>query len=130
MQLHIDRHDGRPVFRQIVEQVRFLATTGRLAAGEELPSTRVLAAELGLNPMTVSKAYGLLEAEGVVERRPGLALVVRRVSEPSGRKRRREELRAALLPAARAARALGLAPAEAAAEFESLCEETEQDDHG
>ena len=48
-----------------------------LAAGEEIPSTRALSLKLGVNPMTVSKAYGLLEEERLIEHRPGLPLVVR-----------------------------------------------------
>jgi len=110
MHLRVDRHSGLPVYRQLVEQVRFQVTSGILAPGAELPSTRALSAELGLNPMTVSKAYGLLEREGWVERRPGLALVV--ADQPAGeRERERDErLREALLPAATAALLLGVEP--------------------
>ena len=103
MLLHLDRHSGVPVYRQIQDQVRFLVASGVLGAGAELPSTRALAAELGLNPMTVSKAYALLERDGVVERRPGLALVVRARPERDLEATRRAELRGALLPAVRAA---------------------------
>jgi GntR family transcriptional regulator len=76
MLILIDPNSGVPVYRQIVEQVRFQVTAGVAVAGDELPSTRVLSQELGVNPMTVSKAYVLLEDEGVVTRRPGLPLVV------------------------------------------------------
>jgi len=104
----LDHHNGKPVFRQIVEQVRFQVAGGVVQPGDELPSTRQLAAELGLNPMTVSKAYALLEHEGVVERRPGLALVVRAPRGDEEKARRRAELARVLGPAASAARQLGL----------------------
>ena len=90
--------------------------------GQELPSTRTLATALGVNPMTVSKAYGLLEGEGVLERRPGLPLVVAEVSEATLRKRRQEQLRQALEPAAAAARQLGAEPDEAVEIFRKLLE--------
>ena len=52
-----DYHNGIPVFRQIIDQVKFHVVSGLLAPGDELPSTRALSGQLGLNPMTVSKAY-------------------------------------------------------------------------
>lgn len=72
----VDTHSGVPVYRQIMDQVRFQVASGLLAPGKELPSTRGLAADLQVNPMTVSKAYHLLERDGVLARRPGLPLVV------------------------------------------------------
>lgn len=109
MLLFIDRHDGTPVYRQIIDQLRFQIASGGLAGGEELPSTRALSAELGLNPMTVSKAYAALEREGLLERRPGLPLVVARNETERGEAARRDELRKALEPAARVAAQLELA---------------------
>ena len=47
-----------------------------MQAGERLPSVRAVASELGINPMTVSKAYSLLEKDGVVARHRGLGMVV------------------------------------------------------
>ncbi|AWL04587.1 GntR family transcriptional regulator [Massilia oculi] len=49
---------------------------GRLAPGDALPSVRETALQLAVNPMTVAKAYGLLELEGVLERRRGVGMVV------------------------------------------------------
>ena len=48
----------------------------RYAAGDELPSVREVAEQLAVNPMTVSKAYSLLEAAGILERRRGLGMIV------------------------------------------------------
>jgi GntR family transcriptional regulator len=67
---------GEPIYRQLVGQVRRLVAGGQLAAGDELPSVREVAAQLAVNPMTVSKAYGLLETAGVLERRRGLGMVI------------------------------------------------------
>ena len=77
MLITVDHHSGVPVFRQIIDQVKFHITGGLLKAGDELPSTRALSARLELNPMTVSKAYSLLEAEGWVERKRGRPLTVK-----------------------------------------------------
>ena len=67
---------GEPIYRQLVDQVRRLVAGGQLAAGDELPSVRDTAQALAVNPMTVSKAYSLLEAAGVLERRRGVGMVV------------------------------------------------------
>lgn len=65
-----------PIYRQIVDQTRRLIADGRLAPGDRLPSVRTIATELGINPMTVSKAYSMLDRAGVVLRRPGVGMVV------------------------------------------------------
>jgi len=67
---------GTPIYRQIVDQTRQLVASGQLPPGEHLPSVRALSADLGINPMTVSKAYSLLERDGVVTRLRGLGMVV------------------------------------------------------
>lgn len=123
MFLTVDRHSGVPVFRQLEQQVRLLVAAGRLKAGEELPSTRALAEDLGLNPMTVSKVYALLEREGVLERRPGLALVVAPQAEDRLVAERRAQLELRLAPLVGVVRQLGLTDAEALASFQRLLEE-------
>ena len=67
---------GAPIYRQLVEQTTQLVASGRLGPGDMLPSVRTVAGELGVNPMTVSKAYSLLELAGVVARRRGMGMVV------------------------------------------------------
>lgn len=68
--------DPTPIYRQIVEQVRRQIAGGQLSTGIELPSVRAVAQLHAINPMTVSKAYSLLEAEGLLERRRGMGMVV------------------------------------------------------
>ena len=67
---------GVPIYRQLIDQVQAMVAGGRLQPGEVLPSVRVMAQSLAVNPMTVSKAYGRLEQEGVLERRRGRGMVV------------------------------------------------------
>jgi GntR family transcriptional regulator len=72
---------GLPIYRQLVDQVRRHVASGRIAPGDFLPSVRQVASELEVNPMTVSKAYSLLERDGVVELARGQGM---RVAERSG----------------------------------------------
>lgn len=76
MLLQIDHHSGQPIYRQVIEQIRRQVVVGQLREGEQLPSVRDLASRLRVNPMTVSKAYSLLEMEGLLERRRGVGLFV------------------------------------------------------
>ena len=69
MHLHISASDGVPIYLQIVNQVKYLVASGRLAPGEELPPIRVLAEQLVVNPNTVARAYRELEPAGVVTKR-------------------------------------------------------------
>lgn len=67
---------AEPIYRQIADQVRRMVAGGQLQAGDALPSVREIAALHAVNPMTVSKAYSQLEAEGVLERLRGRGMVV------------------------------------------------------
>jgi GntR family transcriptional regulator len=108
MLIVVDPSSGVPVFRQVMDQVRFQVASGVLRPGDELPPTRSLSAELGVNPMTVSKAYNLLEREGVLQRRPGRPLVVRALTGAEMQARREDLLREQLVEAARMVAQLGL----------------------
>jgi GntR family transcriptional regulator len=79
MLLDIDHHSGIPIYRQIVDQVRDQIMAGRLDEGDQLMSVREVSAILRVNPMTVSKAYSAMEAEGLLERRRGIGLFVARI---------------------------------------------------
>lgn len=72
----LNPQSGIPIYRQILEQARRLVASGQLAPGAELPSVRELAVKHAVNPMTVSKAYSLLEAEGLLERNRGRPMTV------------------------------------------------------
>lgn len=74
--LTIQPNAPEPIYRQIVEQLRRLIAGGQLAAGELLPSVREVAGFHAINPMTVSRAYGLAESEGLLERLRGKGMAV------------------------------------------------------
>jgi GntR family transcriptional regulator len=69
VQIRISPSDGVPIYLQIVNQVKYLVSSGRLQPGEELPPIRVLAEKLVVNPNTVARAYRELEVAGVVVKR-------------------------------------------------------------
>ncbi len=71
MQVSIDTTDPRPLYLQIMDEVRRALVLGTLAAEEPLPSVRQLASELRINPNTVAQAYRELERSGVVYVRRG-----------------------------------------------------------
>ena len=126
MILVVDQHSGIPVYRQLVEQICFSVTSGLLQAGDEIPSTRALSASLGVNPMTVSKAFGLLEEDGVLERRPGRPHVVRAQQSGTIRATRVKQLERALRPVATKVRQLKLEPDVALQLFRRLLEKDER----
>lgn len=71
MLISIDSSDPRPLYAQIVDEVRRALIVGTLAPDDPLPSVRQLAVELRVNPNTVSQAYRELERDGVVHVRRG-----------------------------------------------------------
>lgn len=71
MLVNLDPKDGRPLYLQIMDEVRRAIVVGTLRAEDPLPSVRELAAELVVNPRTVSQAYQELEREGVIYVRRG-----------------------------------------------------------
>lgn len=100
----LDPHSGIPIYRQLQEQVRRLVASGQLKAGAELPSVRDLALAHAVNPMTVSKAYSLLESEGFLQRNRGRPMTVaprRTVDSPGRRSKQIEPQAEALVLSAR-----------------------------
>ncbi len=71
MDITINLADGVPIYRQIVNQVKYLVGSGLLQPGEEMPPIRTLALQLKVTPNTIVKAYGELEISGVVHKRRG-----------------------------------------------------------
>jgi GntR family transcriptional regulator len=71
MKFRKDTQSGVPIYRQIQDQIRYGVASGRLTAGEQLPTVRGLAVELGVNPNTVIKAYSELEREGLLTSEQG-----------------------------------------------------------
>ena len=113
MLIQVDKHSGIPVYRQVMEQVTRQILSGQLAAGDQLESVAVLSRRIKVNPMTVSKAYGFLVEEGLVERRPGVGLFVNTVRQDKKKRVQHEMLERAMGRAASLAVQLGLDVAEA-----------------
>jgi GntR family transcriptional regulator len=106
--LAIATGSAEPIYRQIAAQLRRLIASGRVVPGEELPSVRDVAGYHAINPMTVSRAYSQLEAEGLLERRRGRGMVVAESRRPQPDRRRLEQLDPCLTELARQARELDL----------------------
>ncbi len=84
MVIRIDDYSDVPIYQQIRNQIVMGISDGRFAAGEQLPTVRALALEMGINTMTVSKAYQILKSEGYIltDRKNGAR--VRQRMEQSG----------------------------------------------
>ena len=122
----IQTGSAEPIYRQLVEHVRRRVASGQIKAGDEIPSVRELAQQLAVHPMTISKAYSLLEAEGLLERRRGLAMRVapqHQRAQPAAS--RIELLRPALSRAAAEARQLQLPKATVMKLFSDILDEDE-----
>lgn len=113
MLFRIDHHSGVPAYRQLMEQIKLQISLGALKPGDELPSTRALSTEIDLNHMTISKAYSLLEREGLLEHQRGRPLAVAASAGADPSQTRLDALRAALQPVAQLAHQLGISRQEA-----------------
>ncbi|HTE39457.1 MAG TPA: GntR family transcriptional regulator [Steroidobacteraceae bacterium] len=72
----LNPQSGIPIYRQLLDQVRRLVASGHLVHGTPLPSVRELAMKHAVNPMTISKAYSMLETEGLLERNRGKPMTI------------------------------------------------------
>jgi GntR family transcriptional regulator len=70
-ELHISQADARPMYLQIMEQIRQRIAVGNWTPGKELPSIRSLAVSLRVSVITVKRAYEELENEGIIVTRHG-----------------------------------------------------------
>lgn len=108
MILQIDHHSGVPIYRQVIDQIRRHIMTEVISTGERLDSVRELAGRLNVNPMTISKAYSLLEAEGLVDRRRGVGVFVADVKVAKQKQLKADILKKAVEKAAITAIQLGV----------------------
>ena len=92
MMLQINFKSGKPVYLQVVDQIKAAAASGALQPGEALPSIRPLAEELRLNRNTVAKAYSELESLGVIETLPGKGCFLKENHSPLRKEIRRKLL--------------------------------------
>ena len=92
MILQLNFKSGKPIYLQIVDQIKAVAASGSLRPGEALPSIRPLAEELRVNRNTVAKAYSELESLGVIETLPGRGCFLKENHSVLRKKVRRELL--------------------------------------
>jgi len=85
-QPQIDVSSGVPIYRQVYAHFKNLIVSGRLQAGDRLPATRELAGKIGLNRTTITAAYELLEAEGLIRRHVGRGSFVADIARPARRR--------------------------------------------
>ena len=92
MILQINFKSDKPIYLQIIDQIKSAATSGALQAGESLPSIRPLAEELRVNRNTIAKAYSELESQGVIETLPGKGCFLKENNSPLKKDVRRKLL--------------------------------------
>jgi GntR family transcriptional regulator len=120
-------HSGVPIYRQLSEQIRRMAASGQLQPGTELPSIRDLAIQYAINPMTVSKVYSLLEAEGVLERNRGKPMTIAKLARAqSPLAKRVQQLEPHLEQLVLAARQLELGEGDVAKALRNTWEKTDE----
>ncbi|PSB56510.1 GntR family transcriptional regulator, partial [Chroococcidiopsis cubana CCALA 043] len=76
MKIILNRHSSQPLYLQIRNYLSRLIQSGKLPPGEKLPSIRNLAASVGVNKLTIVEAYAVLEADGLIQSRPGAGYFV------------------------------------------------------
>ena len=90
--ISLNYRDSRPIYEQIKDGLKKLIVSGAMAADEKLPSVRVLATQLSINPNTIQRAYNELENEGFIYSIPGKgSLASATVDSGESRKRELEE---------------------------------------
>jgi len=97
LHLQINPNSGVPVYRQVMDQIRYYVASGLLTPGAQLPSIRSLATSLAVNPTTIVKAYSELRHGGIVEIKQGKGAFV----AESGGALSESQLRSALKQLAR-----------------------------
>jgi GntR family transcriptional regulator len=92
MMLQVNFKSGKPVYLQVVDQIKAAAASGAIKSGEPLPGIRPLAEELRINRNTIAKAYAELENQGVIETLPGKGCFVKSSASPLKKDIRRKLL--------------------------------------
>jgi len=110
--ISLNYRDSRPIYEQIRESFRKLIVAGAMQEEEKLPSVRVLATQLSINPNTIQRAYNELESEGYIYSVPGKGSFVAPARDAD--QLRRAELKASVREMIRELRYLGAGEAELA----------------
>ena len=89
----LDYSSGIPIYRQIIDQIRFGISSGQLKLGEQLPTVRALAVELKVNLNTVSKAYKELEIKNILETQQGTGTFISKTDHVVPEEEREDKLK-------------------------------------
>ncbi|MBP3517363.1 MAG: GntR family transcriptional regulator [Parabacteroides sp.] len=89
----LDYSSGVPIYRQIIDQIRFGIASGQLKLGEQLPTVRALAVELKVNLNTVSKAYKELEIKNILETQQGTGTFISKTNHVVSKKEKEDKLK-------------------------------------
>jgi len=126
LQFQIQPSSGIPIYKQIIDQVNRLVLSGHLKTGDELPSVRQIASHFDVNPMTISKAYSILEATGILDRVRGKGMIIAASQqEDTSMKKRKESIRPILTEAATQAKQLAIPPQTVIELFKDILEEND-----
>ena len=118
----LSQSDGRPMYLQIIDQIRLRITVGDWEPGLRLPSIRELAVATRVSVITVKRAYQELEKEGVIVTQQGKGSFVAQIDD-LGIRLREEELEQHLREAIEVARSLGLEADDVRARLDELMSE-------
>ncbi len=108
MDIIISNSSGRPIYEQIASQIKEAIIAGDLESGEQLPSIRALANDLGISAITTKRAYADLEAAGFIETLQGKGCFVAGVNREFLREERLRRVEDLLGQAVQEARGTGL----------------------
>ena len=123
MNIILSNTDSAPIYEQITRQLRAKIVSGELAAGQALPSMRLLARELRISVITTKRAYEELEREGLIVTQTGRGSFVAPVSSERLREAQLRTVEGHLTDAVQAARLAGLSADEFAELARTLFEE-------
>lgn len=89
----IDYASGTPIYRQLIDQIRFGIASGQLKLGEQLPTVRALAVELKVNLNTVAKAYKELEIRNILTTQQGSGTFISQAKDVLQKEERENKLK-------------------------------------
>jgi GntR family transcriptional regulator len=112
MLISINKDDARPLYLQIVIQIKEQIRKGMLKQGDELPSVRELADSLGINMHTVRSAYIKLREQGIINLRLGRRATIARLKQPENKRMVEAEITARMEELVTDALLMGLKPQE------------------
>lgn len=108
MNIIISNSSGEPIYEQITNQIKGAIMKGEIAAGELLPSIRLLAKELQISVITTKRAYEELEKEGFIETVPGKGSYVSGQNQELLKEKRLKELESKLIEVITESKLIGL----------------------